>query len=339
MKGRNQTIPLVFHFTGTALPHYAKYSLKAAQSRWPGDVYLIHDRPILVDLWNVKVVNPADWYDSAPFQVWSAKTEMPFHFRDGFWHHAIERFFMLDQWSRFLGHERFLHCELDVAIFESERLLSVLNGLAPGVYYPRATRSHAGANWLFSSSPESFKKLASFMAENSGSAFEMNLLARFLDEFPADASAAPSHYTVEKMESGDSSAAELLQRWGGLVDVHPLGTWLLGHDPRNVKNGPVTNKTFYEGVGSPHIQKLEFRYSKAGRNLQIYGQSGKTWPLFAIHVHSKKMRTAYEPGLLRIFVFLLRLPFKVPIAFNGFGTWLLRQTRNLIDHVYMRVRS
>ena len=335
MTDRRWPIPLVFHYTGAKLPSHARYSLLKALRDWPNNVYLIHDRPVRFDLEGLVVSDPSAWYNPKPFRAWADKTEMPLSFREGFWHHAVERFFMLDQWSRTLKHDRFLHCELDVAIFQSVELEKVLETLPPAVYYPRASNSHAGATWLFSSSSTAFSKLVSFLAENSGSAYEMSLLARFLDEFPEDAIAAPSHYTLEKLELGDDSSLNSLQRWGGVIDVHPLGTWLLGDDPRNTRAGPVFNRIYYEGVGSKFVERLRFHYSTGQDILKVQGPTGESWPVFALHVHSKKMRTGYVPILVRMHVMFLSLPFRVPIAFRGFGKWVSRPLIRFADAIYL----
>ena len=162
----------------------------------------------------------------------------------------------------------------------------------------------------------------------------MSLPARFLDEFPEDAIAAPSHYTLERLELGDDSSLNSLQRWGGVIDVHPLGTWLLGDDPRNTRTGPVFNRTYYEEVGSKFVERLRFHYSTGQDILKVQGPTGESWPVFALHVHSKKMRTGYVPILVRMHVMFLSLPFRVPIAFRGFGRWILNPVKRLTDKVY-----
>lgn len=329
----------MFHFTGGELPSYAAYSLKMALLAWPNEVYLIHDHPVHREFHGLNISRPESWYDPVPFQEWARRTEMPLDFRGGFWHHAVERFFMLDQWSQAMRYDRFLHCELDVAIFRSSELLQVLEKQAPAVYYPRASASHAGANWLFSSSPQAFGKLVGFLALNSGKAYEMQLLARFLDEYPLEAKAVPSHFTLESLESGsDAEAIGLLKEWGGVIDVHPLGTWLLGHDPRNVRIGPVLNKWYYDEIGSDFLQSLKFRYSRRNRALTVSGTSGPSWPVFALHVHSKRMHTGYVPILLILHVYLLKFPFKIPIAFRGFLPWTAGFFVSVLDPVYIWVR-
>lgn len=333
-------IPLVYHFSGGPLPKYGYRSLSEAAKRWSGPVVLLHDRDLAKPVANAQVDNFLSWYNPDPFASWAKNSEMQLDFRNGFWFHAIERFFVLDQWFRNSSYKHFLHCELDVAVMNSDLLVTTLQKLKPGIYYPRASKLNAGANWLFSNSPAALAALVAYLTENSGREFEMPLLAQFLDDFPQISAAAPSHYSFENPSPGFSFLeARRLREWGGLVDVHPIGTWILGHDPRNVVSEPVFNHFYYEGIGSPTVASLRVLFLWKTRSLWIEDIDGVRWPLFALHVHSKRIEIGYSSLRLAIYVLLARLPWRTVIIGQHWGKWGIGKIKKLVDECYLGLKK
>ena len=328
-------IPLVFHYLGNPLPNYAFPALSEAVREWPGRVILIHDQIVRKKLSGVEIVSPHGWYDRASFEGWIASTKMPLGFREGFWFHAVERFFMLEQWASTFSIEKFLHCELDVAIYRSSTLVPVLERLPQKIYYPRASQTHAGANWLFCNSGSAMSKLTDFFIDRAGHEFEMAILADFLDEYPEFAEAAPSHYTIELAADSDNLEAwTKLTDWGGIVDVHPIGTWLLGRDPRNIKTFFNFNRHYYEGVGSVFLAKLRYHFDRSSRGITVGTEKTGQFGAYAIHVHSKEVRHAYSSTTLRIMTFLCTLPFPVPVSVGNFRVAFSRLLKKITDPVY-----
>lgn len=333
------TIPLVYHYSGNDLPNYAYGALRQASKEWPGRVVLIHDRPLRTQIRGVEIVHPDGWYDRSHFDGWVDSTEMELGFRGGFWFHAVERFFMLEQWAKTFGISRFLHVELDVTVYCCRTLMDVLQELPPKIYFPRGSQSHAGANWLYCGSNSAMSQLTNFFSSSAGDEFEMALLARFLDEFPTIAESAPSHFTIEMAQNGESQQdEEKIALWGGVVDVHPIGTWLMGRDPRNVKTIMNYNHRFYEGLGNDNLSQLRYGFDMEKRCLTVSSGRLGPYPVFAIHVHSKKVRRAYRPLYLGALSIFANFPFAIPIGLGNPALGFRRILRLLMDPLYRIIR-
>ena len=166
----------------------------------------------------------------------------------------------------------------------------------------------------------------------------MALLAKFLDEHPSDARALPSHFTLEQDAKGDETSPSIsLSEFGGLVDVHPIGTWIFGQDPRNVKTGPVFNHFYYPDIGSPFVEHLRYFLERGTNQLFVRNVDGTEWPVFAVHVHSKLMRLAHSPIGLRLFVWLANRPGKSPVIVQHLDKAPRRLLRQAIDTLFRLV--
>jgi len=292
---RAQPIPLVYHFTGAEIPGWALVTLGHSGKNWPGPVYFLHDRKAFVPPRGVISVQLDGWYDPKPFQSFAEKFARPRDFRDGFWFHAIERFFVLSQWAKFAEQSRFLHTELDVVLMGHNTLIGVLPRSPQGVMYPRASDENAGANVLYVNGEDSLLPLVDYFLSRSGDEFEMRLLAKFLDEHPEQGIALPSHVNLGRNAYRSSSLNHMQPgSLGGVVDVHPLGTWMFGQDPRNEKYGSVFNHYYYPLIGSEDLREMKFRFHWSSKQLFVTGLDKTEWPVFALHIHSKVMRRAHS---------------------------------------------
>lgn len=330
--------PLVYHFTGAPIPKWALPTLREAPSRWRGPVVVLHDQDEPPTFAGVAFVDIRPWYDPEPFNKFATAFGRPAEFRNGFWFHAVERFFVLSQWSEYSATSRFLHCELDVLLMVRSEFSRPVWPPAEGVMYPRASPTNAGANVLYVNGRGALTPLLDFFVKNSGDEFEMELLAKFLDEFPSDARALPSHFTLDKDANGDETAASIsLSEFGGVVDVHPIGTWIFGQDPRNVKTGPVFNHFYYPDIGSPFVEHLRYFLERGTNQLFVRNVDGSEWPVFAVHVHSKLMHLAHSPTGLRLFVWLANRPGKSLVIVQHLDKAPRHLVRKLIDGLFRLV--
>lgn len=331
-------IPLVFHFTGNDVPRWGAVTLRHAKTRWPGQVFLLTDRDKLPSFPGVSCVPTEGWYDPEPFRDFATTFARPNSFRGGFWYHAVERFFVLQQWASHFEIERFIHTELDVVLFGGEKLSHSLAKLTKGVFFPRASASNAGANFLYVNELKGLTKLVEFFQANSGQEYEMGLLARFLDEHPELSGSLPSHFNFESDFSSDAGKNCIpLKVFQGVIDVHPIGTWIFGQDPRNEPGGMVFNHYFYQGIGTPEVSDLKFRYSFKQRQLLVRVRDLPEWPVHALHVHSKVMRRAHNPILLATYAWLANRSARTVIAVQHLHKYPLRGYIRLRDWVYLRL--
>lgn len=335
---RVDNFPLVYHFTGAAIPKWAMPTLREAPRRWTGPVVVLHDNEVPPSIAGVQFVDIRPWYDPEPFKKFAKSFQRPASFRKGFWFHAVERFFVLSQWAEYSSSPRFLHCELDVLLMVRSEFSNPVWPRVEGIMYPRASPENAGANVLYVNGKGALTPLLDFFVENSGDEFEMALLAKFLDEHPSNARALPSHLTLEQDAKREMTSSSIsLREFGGVVDVHPIGTWIFGHDPRNVKTGPVFNHYYYPNIGSPFVERLRFSVSGKDRHLLVRNIDGAEWPVFAVHVHSKVMGLAFSPIGLRLFVWLANKPWKSPVIIQHLDKAPRRVVRQVVDTVFRLV--
>ena len=329
-------IPLVFHFTGNDVPSWGAVTLSHAKTRWPGQVVLLHDREKLPRFPGVVSLSTESWYDPQPFFNFSKNFGRPNSFRGGFWYHAVERFFVLQQWASHFEVERFVHTELDVVLFDCENLVVRLAELGKGIFLPRASASNAGANFLYVNGLDGLAPLVRFFGENSGDDYEMSLLARFLDEHPSVTASLPSHFNFESDFSSKAGTNHIpLVSFQGVIDVHPIGTWIFGQDPRNERSGIVFNHFFYNGIGTPEISDLKYRYSFKRRQLLMRLRDSREWPVHALHVHSKVMRRAHSPVFLAAYAWLANRKTRTAVVIQNLHKYPLRGFLMLRDRLYL----
>lgn len=331
--------PLVYHYGGNRIPDYALVTLKNVASMWPSPVYLLHNSPLPPEIKGVVAEDFRAWYSPDQFRAVLASTQMDGEFREGFWLHAIERFFVLSQWLEVSGNSSFLHAELDVRLFSHGDLFRRLDEIGPAVYMPRASVQQAGANWLYCNDPGALRLIVDEFCRRAGEGFEMQLLARFMDEFPERVRAVPSHTALENADPSEVDFPVLdLREVGMVVDVHPLGTWMLGQDRRNIPHQPVFNHFFYEELGSEKLRNIRYHYSWKNHRLELCHKGGVRYPLAALHVHSKVMRRAHSPFFLALYAWLANQNFDSLVISQGLDRWLSRKIQKARDLLYLLLR-
>jgi len=339
MTGGSSYPPLVYHYGGQKIPNYAFATMENVAKTWPAEVHLLHSSPDDVQIKGVIAENYSGWYLREPFRTVLAKTRMDGAFRDGFWLHAIERFFVLNQWLQIKSGSRFLHAELDVRLFSHHEIFARLDALGPAVYMPRASSQQAGANWMYCNDPASLQLIVDQFCERAGEGFEMQLLARFMDEFPQSIVAVPSHAAVETSDPSQVGFAAIgAGDLGLIVDVHPLGTWMLGQDRRNVPGEPVFNHFYYDELGSENLRNVRFHYSWRQDSLSVSFLGGQRFPLVALHVHSKIMRRAHCPIFLALYAWLANRRFRSLVIPQALGHYVASRLRAVRDKTYLRLK-
>jgi hypothetical protein len=332
--------PLVYHYGGSAIPDYALVTLKNVVKMWPAPVYLLHNFSQPPEIRGVIAEDFRAWYSPDQFREVLASTEMDGEFREGFWLHAIERFFVLSQWLEVSGNSRLLHAELDVRLFSHGDLFTRLDEIGPALYMPRASVQQAGANWLYCNDPDALKLVVGEFCRRAGEGYEMQLLARFMDDFPDRVRAVPSHTALENSDPAEVEFPVVdLRDVGMVVDVHPLGTWMLGQDRRNIPHQPVFNHFYYEELGSEKLRNIRYHYSWTNHRLEVCHKGGPRYPLVALHVHSKVMRRAHSPYALALYAWLANQKFDSLVIPQKLGRHLLFLFRAVRDYFYLRVRS
>ena len=332
-------VPLVYFFGGATLPSYANSTLRYMRSRCKGEIIVLHSHYVPRKIRRITYLHYTEWYDSRPFEKFKDGSPLEESFRQGFWYFTAERFFVLAQWANRADVQRFLHAELDVALYDVGDLPETLDSWGDGLFFPRASSEFAGASLIYVNSLFALSDLLKFAGQNADLGNEMRVLAAFNDAHPDKAFALPSHSSIETDLGIQKTWKGLAPSYiGGIVDVGALGTWMMGNDPRNVRGRASYNKAIVEGHGSQLFAKLRFRYSPPRRALMVRAPESQELEIKALHIHSKEMRMALSPWRLALATGLLRLPWKSPIVMQSLHSEFFRGARAAVDFFYVRLR-
>lgn len=335
-----ETVPLVYFFGGGPIPSYANRTFRHVSSRWKGEVVVLHSHAVPRKMRGITYLDYTEWYDGRSFEKYKFGSPLEESFRQGFWYFTAERFYVLAQWAKREGVARFLHAELDVALYGVENLPDRLDSCGEGIFYPRASADFAGASLFYVNSIPALEHFLRFAGQNSTLGYEMRVLAAFNDAHPEKSFALPSHSSIE-IDWGERRTWEGLDPSdiGGIVDVGAIGTWMLGNDPRNLGSNPHYNKATVDGHGNENFAKLRFAYSLRRRTLEVGAANSRTHEIKALHVHSKSMRNALSPWRLAPLTWILRLPWRFPMGTQNLHRAFFRYVRLTRDFVYVRCRK
>ena len=335
--------PLVFVYSGDGIPAYGLLALAAAKRAWAGRVVLLHSFVHEFELDGVECINFEKWYQSESFSIFSQSTTLDKSFRDGFWLHAVERFFILEQWARMEGVERFAHAELDAFFFTSRDICERLDKAGTGLFYPFGSSEHAGAVFLYVNNLDALARLRHFICRHPSIGDEMRALWYFSVFHPQDVYALPSHSYFEEIHPDlQHLRAVSPSELGGLIDIQSFGTWLLGQDPRNIPRGPQLNRFFFEGIGSDVLKALVFSMDLKTKSLSVRRRNERrkdNLQILILHVHCKNFRKVQAPNQIFAHVALSRIPIMLPLSPKNVDVWFRNGWQIIVDFVYLKVRK
>ena len=307
--------PLVYVYLSNALPSYAWDSIAIARRNFLGRIILLTDRPPARELKGVEVVDVQEWYEPEPFEAFSRSSPLDALFRGGFWLKAVERFYVLDQFMARFDIQRLFHAELDVLLLNLDGFSEALDEYGRGCFIPAQRSDRAVASMIYVNDAQSLRRLTEFFERHVELGNEMNMLGRFLMDYPDIAHAVPSETALD--ESLWPITPSHVPISSGAVDALGVGPWLLGYDPRNILGS--TWNHFRESQDGPDFSALRFHADFLGRRLQVKTTNGQTIGLRGIHIHSKSFRRLRIPGVLALYAALANLRFPVPITLSSAG--------------------
>lgn len=288
---------LVYVYLGHPIPRYAQHSLAMNSSRSGADQLLISnvEQPHLKS--NINLIRAEEFYDPARFLEFRNKARVDRLFRGGFWLHAIERLFVLEQFAHTVQESPFFHAELDVLIFGLEGLAQELDSQARGVFAPPEYSDRALASLIYVNDKRGLAKLIRYVEANAHLGNEMTILGSFLRDEPKWGHALPSDRSFDgRWPFGLLS----VPRMSGIVDTSGFGNWILGQDPRNEK---FSSWNHTKGALDYPIESIRFRSDWFGRRLTARLLEGETQKIRALHVHSKVFGRLRIPGVLKAYSF------------------------------------
>lgn len=331
------SIPLVFFFKGDCVPAYADLSLRDAVKKWTGPVVFLTNSTGFQAPRGVDVIDFSDFYRHERFDEFIEKSPLDPNFRDGFWFHTAERFFVLDQYARAYGLTKFVHLELDVILMRPSFEPSFIFREPGGLFYPAGSAGHAGASLFAVSDIDTLAAFVQFCIENAALGDEMALLWQFQNLNRSDVFELPSHSYFENRDNRQAQTRLSPHDTGGLFDIQSFGTWLLGQDPRNIPKSPRFNRFIFEGIGSPVLGRLSFAFNPFTGRLSVKQGPDQSHEILCLHIHSKNLALALNRYLFFAVVLLNKLPVRFPLGPQNLARYSLKLLKEKLDRAYSRV--
>jgi hypothetical protein len=288
---------VIFVFIGDKLPKYANASLALSEKFSGLEITLLGNSILKKQITNsnIEYIDLEDFYDSTSFLDVSEKINLPLAFRNGFWHKAIERLFVLHQYMEVYKVQDLFHAELDQILFRCDKMLHAFEEAHfKGIALPFHAIDRGVASVLYCNDIKSLKSLIDFAKELNSFDNEMVLISQWAIKNPHMIKLLPTLASeVKNIDVFNLSGLEIIPatKINGVVDAAQIGQWIGGQDPRNV-NIRDTPKNKY--VESPSEEILS--YDELSRidlsldpdkSLMISYDKSIAQNLYNIHLHSK----------------------------------------------------
>lgn len=288
---------LVFVYLGSKLPPYGPAALRLAARHSGLNVTIIGERRLArtVPGGPVSFVELEGFYDPSAFHAARENIALDKDFRQGFWVHTLERFFVLEQFAQSQKLSAVFHAELDQLLFGVNELAGRLaRHSARGVFFPFHNPKKAVASLFFFNDRSAMRSLLDSASTGLPFANEMELLVRWSKEFPHHVMRLPTFGDLFSLSPDENLPTLLaLEGCGGIVDAAELGLWVGGRDPRNLDltERPRNHFTYPPGksvLPSDWLRNLRFDIESSPTKLWAsYGGESERVRVFNLHLHSK----------------------------------------------------
>lgn len=306
--------PIIFVHLGPTLPRHFLANLVRADRQYAGNVVgLIEDSNAIADhTGTFKLVDIRNFYDPSRFRAVLENSALDSRFREGFWHKAIERFFVLAQFTEGRGISRYFHCESDVLIFSIDGLATALDRFGQQLFIPRDSKSRAIASLIYVNSPAALASLLAYIESSPVRTNEMEILASFMDEVTEDAIALPTLDTLDGVaETAIGWKSLTTNDTGGLFDAAGIGQWVAGTDPRNSKK--TTFNHFRNEMNAIDFSELNARFDRAQNYFSLNMKHHAPKKVFNLHVHSKALLLFKSDRVISLLAKASNLRFSLPM--------------------------
>lgn len=224
-------------------------------------------------------------------------------FRQGFWSHATERFFVLEDLMADRGLVNVVHLENDNLLYAHlPRILPVLERRYPGIAATFDNDQRCVPGFFYVRKIDALAALTAYIVEVHAQKLledpnDMMAIGAFrriprapIDHLPIAPPGAtlmsPSGIVPADPSDYWRNAAE----FDSLFDAAAIGQYLGGVDPRNAPGrdtrGFVNESSF---VRAP-LYRFEFERDRAGRRVPFLVDGDRRWALNNLHVHSKNLK-------------------------------------------------
>lgn len=286
----------MFVFLGPRLPPYARQSLQLATRHSGLDVTIIGERRIRHSVPNsVRFVELESFYERSEFEGARRNVMLDHGFRQGFWVHTLERFFVLEQFARHENRASILHAELDQLLFGVNNLADRLERQSvSGVFFPFHSQEKAVASIFFCNDPAAFRSLLDRASTGPPFGNEMELLVHWAAESPHHVIRLPTLGDVVGLVPQDKLSPLIgAEGCGGIVDAAELGLWVGGRDPRNLdlNERPQNRFTYPSGkavLPKDLLERVRFELESSPTRLWVsFADTFTRYRIYNLHLHSK----------------------------------------------------
>lgn len=286
-----------FVFLGDRLPKYVNASLELARRNSGLPVVLVTDVPHenLGHLPQIELVDTKQFYDPSHFKRARKNFLVDYSYRENFFSHVVERFFVIGQFMKFTGSDHILHAELDQLLFNLDVFVRGIDRSGiHGFFVPFHLPNVAIASLLYCNSSDAMSSLLDFACHGGPFLNDMDLLATWARSYPEFVVGLPTYRSLFGDENFIRDERKILNvdDVGGVVDAAQLGQWIGGADPRNypIYRRPRTHFVDPWQIGlltKQELSDIRFDYFEEGNTLNVSSTRIQQTRLYNVHLHSK----------------------------------------------------
>jgi hypothetical protein len=210
------------------------------------------------------------------------------NFRNGFWFHASERFYLIADYLEFIDCANCLHLENDVQLYmDPSKFVHTLNSFSSLAVPLDRVRAIPGVVWF--KDPSAARMLAHYMLQHHDQD-DMVSLGQFCNDRPKHSRPLPSmplSYARDKSLDIDRYTQGVAE-FKGIFDCAAIGQYL---DGGHYLNHPEDTRFFLNECSDLNMTDFDFNWNvQDGLRQPCISYSKERTPILAIHVHSKNMR-------------------------------------------------
>lgn len=213
-------------------------------------------------------------------------------FRHGFNRYTSERLFVLDEFLDQHSIRKCVHLENDTMVyFDCRSIAPVVRSLPFKLYAPLLGNSHLTFGTVLVSDASEVSKLCAYLSDylqknemySAYCYFKESTETAVLPSCP-DTAFRPKHADIIMQQN----RVMQVETFGGIFDAAPLGQYIGGIDPRNGPSVPG----YVNPLADYDVVSFQFKEEMLnGRKRWMLSYSGASYPIYALHIHSKQLQS------------------------------------------------
>lgn len=225
---------------------------------------------------------------SSQTEFFHAQSKLDRSFRNGFWFHASERFYLIADYMHGFDIQNVLHIENDVQIyFDPTDKLSVFKDFADFAVPLDSVRSIPGIVWI--KNKEIAFQLTNFMLDHPNMD-DMLVLGKFCTEFKSNSKPLPTVPRNYANELGldQNRYCQGFEEFEGVFDGAAIGQYIGGV---HWLNNPESTRFFVNESSALDLRNFQFSWNVInGTRIPALSYDSIKIDVLSIHAHSKDLR-------------------------------------------------